>query len=78
MAYPIQYLKNTENVKAMVIGTKDKFIDYKEVESFCQRNNIKCVVFEDVGHSLKYKDDDEKTEKLNEKVVKTVTIKYEI
>ncbi|MDD6770315.1 hypothetical protein [Inconstantimicrobium porci] len=74
----LEYLKNTENVMAMVIGTKDKFIDFKEVESFCKRNNIKCLIFKDVGHSLKYKVDDGETEKLNERVVETVTRRYEV
>lgn len=70
----LEYIKNTSNVMIMVIGTNDRFIDYRNVQSFCLNNNIKYIVFDGVGHSLKYKDDIEKTEQLNKKVVELLTV----
>lgn len=57
------------SVIGMVIGTEDKVIDYRIVESFCAERGIDCLVVDNVGHSLKY-DDEVKTQAINERIEK--------
>lgn len=64
----LKYVKNSSNVIVMVIGTEDKHMNYNYLKSFCSEKNIPCTVFNGVGHSLKYVNNQEKTNEINEQI----------
>lgn len=65
----IESIKDASRVIGMVIGTKDRFLDYKIMESFCLEKDIRYLIINNVGHGLKIDGDDLKTEKINKKIV---------
>lgn len=66
----LPYVKKSSRVMGMVIGTEDKHMDYNFLKSFCKEKNIPCIVFNGVGHSLKYVNNQEKTNEINEQIYK--------
>lgn len=66
----IENIKSTSNVMGMVIGTEDKYLDYKVMESFCVERKIPYLVIDHVGHSLKDKDDEARTEEVTRRIVR--------
>ena len=64
----LSYVKESSQVIGMVVGTEDKFMNYNFLKSYCAERNIPCIVFNDVGHNLKYENYPEKTNAINEQI----------
>lgn len=63
-------IKSTaNNTIGMVIGTEDRYLDYKVMESFCVERKIPYLVIDHVGHSLKDKSDEARTEEITKRIV---------
>jgi len=64
----LSYIKKSSRVIGMVVGTEDNHINYNFLKSYCSKRNIPCLVFDGVGHNLKYENYPEKTNEINEQI----------
>lgn len=64
----LPYIKKSSRIIGMVIGTEDKLMNHNFLKSYCAEKNIHCIVFNGVGHNLKYDNYPEKTSEINEKI----------
>lgn len=64
----LPYVKKSSRIIGMVVGTEDRLMNYNFLKSYCAEKNIPCIVFNSVGHSLKYENYPEKTNAINEQI----------
>lgn len=61
----LPYVKESSQIIAMVIGTRDTHMDSADLRDFCAKRGIPCMVVEGVGHNLKDERDPERTREIN-------------
>lgn len=59
VAPALKYMRSGKGI--VVAGKEDSFLDSKKLKIFCVGEDIALKQFDDVGHSLEYKDDISKT-----------------
>ena len=71
----LETIKTASRIMGMVIGTKDKHLDYKLMESLCLERKIPYLICDDVGHNLKIDGDELKTQDISMKIAKLCSTK---
>jgi len=53
----LRYIKNSNNILLVSLGTKDRILEWNIVKSLCETENINCYIEENVGHRMEVMND---------------------